>query len=278
MTLVMLVLASLIVAGFARRSMSIALDALNAREELARRWATISVQRALLPRCEQILTAMDEKPSGKRSAQVEIHRDVRFAFSLGDIAIDALVADEEAKLNVNALLKLSTAEQTARWMQQSSHGALAVALRPRPLGPNARAPTLRGWSQVFAFPSENNSDVAVSLQNATATSTLWGRGLLNIRRASPETIREACRAASCERSAADLMKLRDGEPSATVSVQLKKLALEETKQKALEGLLTNSSRTSSLWLSVTNEHRVWRHFYVRQVGADGADSTLTYLW
>jgi hypothetical protein len=96
---------------------------------------------------------------------------------------------------------------------QAAKERVSGALRPRSSGTNTRALSLRNWSQVFALPSEKISDVAVSLQNAMSTSTLWGRGLLNIRRASPETLREVCRAARCERVAADLIKLRDGEPA-----------------------------------------------------------------
>ena len=56
MVLVLIAIAAMILAGIARHSLGLALEASDARQSLQDRWATVSLERAVLGRVDKILT------------------------------------------------------------------------------------------------------------------------------------------------------------------------------------------------------------------------------
>src|SRR6185295_2157818 len=99
-TLALLVLSSTLLVTLARSSIARTLQARQSIEDLQRRWGQISTQRALLPHAESIL-ANQERLHQRAFATY------RASVQLGAQVFDLVLADEQARTNVNALLDLT---------------------------------------------------------------------------------------------------------------------------------------------------------------------------
>ena len=125
LTLFLLVIAAVAMVGVVRASMGRALAAVDAQRDLQRRWGTVSCARTLLPRAESILNAAEQR-TGRPAAAVDI------ALTLGGQPFALTVADEQAKLNVNALYESGKRPAVERAARDAAPG-LAVRLRPMPV-------------------------------------------------------------------------------------------------------------------------------------------------
>jgi hypothetical protein len=209
MTLLLLVLAATLLVGIGRASVRQAVRARVAADELQQRWGTGSCRAAVLPYAEGLLRTEEGRRKGPVPA---LRRQVR----LGSQTFTLVVADEQAKANVNALLVdlgRQNAEDALR-RNASGIGAMnALRLRPgaRPLPRpvvNAEARTdtqetssaagveqwISGYGQVFgdAGPAaliDWNARLAAPKGPAAAVSC-WGDGGINVRRA-PEALVKA---------------------------------------------------------------------------------------
>ena len=113
LTLLLVVLVAASLAGIARFSMLKAVEAQDATEALQRRWAILSAQCTLAPRVPLLLEAAQASTQGKPSNNA-FPAERRIVCRLADIEYELVVTDEQAKVNVNTLLRNSTPADTDR--------------------------------------------------------------------------------------------------------------------------------------------------------------------
>lgn len=204
-TLAVLVLAAGMMVGLGRAAGQHAARAREARDDLQRRWGAASCRAAVLPVAERLLLVEERRTGGPVPA-------LRAAVRLGGQRFELMVADEQAKADVNALLAdaggadVSAVENRVR-AALAGHGlANRVRLRPEHRPPTAAA---GGWGTATK-PSSAGRVIGGLGQILDAVPpdrwlrpppgggpapadllTCWGGGAVNVRRVSEPTLRLA---------------------------------------------------------------------------------------
>ena len=130
LTLFLVVIVGIALAGLARWSMLGAAETKDATEELQRRWAIASCQATFLPRAP-ILFERAERSGSTRKQNVAL-RELRISCRLADQDYDLVLTDEQAKLNVNHLLKQTNAADAQVLVKRLlSHSLQATGDAPR---------------------------------------------------------------------------------------------------------------------------------------------------
>lgn len=268
-------IAGLAMVGVARHSLRLATDSVKSESELQQRWGAISLQRTLLRSAPGIFADLDKRSLAAGNTG-PFPSTVRSEILLGGIKFDVLLADEQAKLNLNSAYHERgkiTAEQLARKLK--GVGGLRVRMLPevanasRGTGSAGRRKTaedqaddseirpppaaFRHWGQVFDL-THSPSGVAASqlVPAATARITCWGHGEVNIARAPDDVIEETCRAALGPGVARKLVKQYRENPMLNVQQIALQLEVNEREISALGQLVTTQSSTYSLWLNSTS--------------------------
>jgi hypothetical protein len=195
LTLGLLVLAATLMVSIGRASLRHAASAREAAEDLQRRWGVTSCRLAVLPAAEAVLLEQERRVR----RPVAVHRAT---VRLGEQTFELVLADEQAKANVNVLLDEADAarvEQRLRTALAGSGAGHLVRLRPvaaavigarLPAGATTSPATrpivpqlVTGYGQVYddAWPAK-------LMGPAGELVTFWGDGLLNLRRASPAAL------------------------------------------------------------------------------------------
>lgn len=263
LTLGLLVLVAMSLAGFARHSLATSLAAMRAAEELQRRWGLLSVRHVLLDRASEIIAAQvraeeANTPPWPKPATKEA------SFRLGALRFRVTIADEAAKLNVNTLVAREP-RQLAAILRRVNPSA--SRLRLQPITKEAMSARFHSWGQVFDLASatgeENPPNELVTLARSVSC---WGDGRLNLCRASDSAVRET---ASLVLSAADvgeLVTLRKTWGGASVESLLAELDLRRPQLAAVSRLLSRESHNYSLWVEIENGRRQWCFQYVDDGG------------
>ena len=281
MVLALLTVCALCLAGLARRSLDAGEQAATARTDLQRRWGIISCQRTYLPLARDLLEA--EANALPAQARVwPLPSSVSVEFVLGDLHFSVLLADEDAKANLNAIARGSPdGEKTvASLLEERIAGIEGLAVNTQSLstqsalsqsttGSSQPSAIFRSWGQVFE-PTNAGSpgELAARLRDATREITLWGSGRLNIQRASDGAIRLVCGNQIAPDFLARLISRRH-EPGITgLAALLDELALRQSDRSTLERLLTDRSSRYSVWILVQSPQRSWATLTI----ADGSTS------
>lgn len=253
--LVLVALAGAAMANMARRSMSRALEAEAAVDEVQRRWAVASCRRALLGRVEFVLDGAAER---------------RLTCQLAGTRYELVFTDEQAKVNVNRLLEDSGRGAAQRFVRQIADAgrrggreAVNVALRPMRLrrGPDPTdQPILKviGYGQVFdgAKAADLRGDELGT--GLSARVTCWGNGKVNIHRAPAEVIALACDGALGRDITSQLLEARRRRPSDRLSGLLASMdALDDKAKVAVQERLTDESTCHGLWMTAHGRRRAW---------------------
>src|SRR5688500_4301510 len=261
-TLGLLVLAATLLVSIGRASLRRAAAAREAAEDLQRRWGVTSCRLAVMPAVESVLVDQERK----LRRPVAVHRT---SLTLGGQRFDLVLADEQAKANLNVLLDESDVPRVETRLREVTRlrKALAVGgvghllrLRPDPSAvPPQRTSTtspatrpivpqrVTGFGQIF------DGAAPEALAGPSELVTCWGSGLLNVRRASPAAIRLATPLSGIE--IAGLLRAREAPPAGGL--------VKSTGIKPRPGLhLTESSSCHSLWIVARTGRREWRHFTV----------------
>jgi hypothetical protein len=279
MVLVVLAVAGSLLGLSARRTGEKVLEAGVAERDLQRRWAIRTLEAGCLPRAEAILRR--HKPEDG-----PVPASVWTTLDLGGVALDVVVSDEQAKVNVNRL----AAERDGRALiragiRRLSDGRwpLQIILRPVVQETGAiRSPPLRYASLEQVFASASADDLLGAEAGRRGPSqrvTCWGNGKVHVRRADRTVLREALGSALSEHQLARLIALREEMPEAGLETLLAELELEDKVQAAVRDRLTESSACHSVWLVVRGRTRRWYRLVVDQ-GGDAANDAgrWTFLW
>jgi hypothetical protein len=274
MVLALLTLCALCLAGLARRSLVAGEQAAQSASDLQRRWGVLSCLHTILPQANELLeTAAAKLPA---PAQVwPLPASVSIEFDLGELHFSVLVADEDAKANLNTICRNDAdgPHAVAALVEELAAGGdgLAVHVEAAAGGgdANRRTEIFRGWGQVFE-PSQTAcpGEYAAKLRDTTRDMTCWGSGRLNVVRASDESLRLVCRNKISPDLLAKLLARRHDPGLTGLDSLLDEMALGTTDRVTLQRLLTDRSSRYSVWILVRSPQRTWATLAL----ADGSSS------
>ncbi len=267
MTLLLLAVAGIALAGASRTSLDKALRAKEAQRTLQRRWGILSCHAAFLARAEDLLNQAQEQ-SGEPVSRVRVR------LTLGQQEFEVVVADEQAKMNANWLYEQRGRERTetsVRKLAGLSGDGIRVRLTPTPQpepqegqSPEQQLPALGSFAQIFpsATPTQLIGTPHRPEAAASAYVTLWGSGKLNFRRATRPVLKQVCQGLLIDNQIEDLISTRRDTPDLSLNEALNQLALTKEKKDQLEPLLTDQSGCHSLWITVHDGYRSWHRLDV----------------
>jgi hypothetical protein len=288
--LAVLVLMVTALASLSSLSLDRALAAGDAKIRLQQRLGAASIERALLPRAATIFQRLDETAAENGPARSGAPRQLRGAFTMGGVTFDVLLADEDAKLNLNRVYHRTGLERTAAIVTELVGPAAARAVRlqaqtpPQPQafeeGDAAEAeagdlPALprafRSWGQVFDLARlRATTGSQAALPAATGQLTCWGSGALNVRRASDAALRAAAGCVLSRAGAGRLLRRYRDNPTLSLELLIEREAKTEIERRGLRKLLGETSNHFSLWLDASAiGRRSRRVFSVMRQTEDG---------
>ena len=281
MTLLVLAIAAAATASVCRMSLAKALRAGRAEEGLQQRWGALSCRTVLLPRAEQALAT---SPS---PAAVEVRRDLR----LGRVEFTLVFGDEQAKANVNEIFRRggrAEAERAARELVAAAGASARIDLSPRPGATAADGNNTADQEPAFASLAQLFGDTPPaellarrgSGDSLSALVTVWGDGLLNVRRARPAAMQQACRPHLNAAQVQKLLAARDAKPADEFDLdeELERAKVSQSRRDALDDRLDVDSTCHSLWvISRGAAGRTWYDLTVSGPEGDESD-VVTFRW
>ena len=263
LTLGLIALVAMSLAGLARYSLDLASNTQDAAEELQRRWGILSTRHIFLGQAAEILDAQVRTtesgiPPWPKPASVAT------SFNLGSQKFTVIISDEDAKVNLNTIHRHSP-EQLLSAVRRLGQDAGGLNVRPT-ADKTARA-AFNSWGQVFDLARvPPDRDVTKMLGSARRNMTCWSSGRLNLRRASDSAIHEVASLALSSKDASELVSLRKTWSGQSVDDLLSQLELTRNKQSLASRLFSVESRAYSLWVEIDNGQRKWTFEYVDDGG------------
>jgi hypothetical protein len=229
-------------------TMTQASRAAQAQDDLQRRWGTFTVRTAILRRAEGLLSPQ------------AISR--RMTIPLTTQSFEILIADEQAKLNVNAL---RSPQRDITELIRGMNRTDAIRLSPR-----RGMPAFEAFAQIF--PEASPADLVILTQSLTC----FGNGELNMKRCSLDSLQARC---------ADVLDInqirklfgfsREGQ---TAGQALDGLALSREKRDRVDATVTDQSTCHSVWIVAHTATRSWYYFAVRDQTQDEGHQLITQEW
>ena len=276
MTLVLLALVGVVLTGVSRASLSRALMAEDAAFSLQRRWGEISCRAAFLSRAEWILSRTEdteEQPTPSTS----------LSLTLGSQLFKLILVDEQAKININTLLKRHGRQKTEdmiRSMTRGSGDEVKIHFNPH-TGTTIKDPTYRllpvgSVGQVFSI-----ADISQFIGDADQPSVLqdltcWGNGQVNFKRASTEVVKYACTGLLSLLQIKSLTDIRDGHRDIALVDALRELALSESQLDKLTDVLSDTSQCHSIWIVSDNREKRGYSLTVSDSASEDGVRTFTF--
>ncbi|MCO8121763.1 type II secretion system protein GspK [Stieleria sp. TO1_6] len=286
--LAVLVLMVTVLATLSKLSLRRGLAAADAQLRLQQRWGADSIEAALLPRAAKLFDRLQQQADQQRTETglaVPFPGPLRDVITIGGVTFDIVIADEDAKLNLNRVYHSGGQQQTLTAINDlvgptaSRAVRLVPAVRPLQQSPPVESDesseeiprALRSWGEVFdlvALREIVGDDAA--LPNVTDQITCWGGGALNIRRASDQAIQTAAATVLSDAGARRLVsRYRDGAPM-NAAILIQQEADSETQRSRLRRMLAETSTHFSLWIDAsTTGRRSGRTFSVMRLTDDG---------
>jgi hypothetical protein len=251
LTLVLVVIAGLALAGASRMSLQHAVESQARARELQRRWGMLSAQAVLLPNSEQILVACEVQA---RQPMASCRQGLR----LGDQDFDFVFADEQAKASASAMVQRLGKDQTRQVLSELVPG-MPIDLRDSPAS----------FGQVFdqLLPKD-------LLEQTSGTITCWGPGTINYLRAPEAVLSKVCSPPLSLTQVHQLVALRQQWPPVALSAALDQLNLDGDVRGKAQALLTDASTCHSLWIVCRDDRRSWYRLAV----SEGKDQMSCFEW
>ena len=254
----------------ARVSLRRSLEAADSQRSLQQRWGSYSLRRALLPQAPAMFEMRERAyfdAIAKRNSPMEpppVHR--RALLTLGNTTFDIVLADEDAKVNLNSLYHHVGERGVSDAIESvAGYDALAWAdLQPviDPIDPvdlessDVEEPldwrAFRSWGEVFYLAASPNRRSNQAVVDVTTDITCWGGGALNIRRASDQAILAVSRGVVQDGTARRLVLRHRRNPTASVEGLLTNEIKDPQKRRRLRSLFTTQSAHYSVWIHASN--------------------------
>lgn len=288
MTVMLIAVAGLFLAGIARQSLLMAVKARESQENLQRRWGTFSCRQAILLRAEQVLRQQGFQNHTGPSVGVG---SVSAQLVMGGMQFDVLLADESAKVNLNTIFRWQGKEDVSRLVRKKVHsyGTLPLRLCPYRNGSNTMGyPAFDSWGQVFALNClENSIPIAETLAESTGELTCWGDGKLNLEYAPDEAVKCIGRLAVGDSTIRRLLDMRQRcLARMTIADRRKRwvtelfdgLSLRQGERQQLEQLMTDRSTCHSLWITIRTNERSWYNLCIADSAREMKSKCRSYCW
>jgi hypothetical protein len=287
LTLAVLMLAATALVSSGRLAVRHASRAREAERELQRRAGTTSCRGAILPQAERILEGQEVQ----RKSPLSRHRT---AVRLGEFTFDLILADEQAKANVNALLERVAPDAVENRLRQALAGSgLLGAIELRPQRVEDRT-IVTGLGQIF-----DDLDPQALLEPRWGGPapldwlTCWGSGAINVRRSSEQSLKLALAPPWTPLDVSRLIEARQEMFGSAGSIRAKRLAPapNATPRDPLAQLLQNAqirtgpagltlrSRCHSLWIITRDGRREWYDLAVEDASSErDGPRVITFSW
>jgi hypothetical protein len=306
MVLALLVLAATLLVAVSRAAGRSALVARSAEDDLQHRWGVVSCRKAVLPYIETILTSLEQE---RRRPVARFDMAVR----LGSYTFDLILADEQAKANVNAMLEEADATRAETRIRQGLSGSgLGNRIRLRPTvgeavvavratattAPTTRptrsaaAPAVASWGQVFddVPPGQLLRPIPGGRLAPVDLLTSWGGGAMNVRRASDAALTLAAGRSLTGAQIGRLIDARDKlwekrtgdrgfdeSPAEKLKALITKTIGESLRNKGNLGLIEGST-CHSLWVITRSGRRDWYDAFVSEESEPQRPVVWTFSW
>jgi hypothetical protein len=280
MTLALLVIAALAQAGLARRSLHAALAANEAQSELQRHWAAASCRDFMLQQAETIFIQMEEAGEQRRP-RWPTPRHINASLKLGEFDIQLVLADEDAKTNLNALQAKKPTDVHLALIQHARSGLTPELRLDMSREGKLRKRWFATWGQVFPIASTLAlPDGWERLVQVSQEITCWGDGKPNIRRASDQTVETIATTAIGGAAARKLLEARRAvDDDLLLADLLGTLDLRRADQLKLRGVLSDRSSCYSLSMALGEGRRRWYHLWVQgDRAASGGANVQSFSW
>ena len=283
MALMVLVVAGVMLAAMARQSCREALLAGAAQEQLQARWGSRGLEAAILPQANDIfLSQLDS--GGPISTRIDAR------FDLGGMTFQAVLSDEQAKLDANTIYRVQGPQgliATVGALQADAANPLKIALTPTPpiaSRPSSTRPALEqveftSLQQIFRFdhprqllaPADKGGGIAGRL-------TCWTMGKVNLARADALVLKTQLAGVLTAEQVDQMLQYRHDHPDVKLADVVTELELSGAKAQDLQNLLTEESASYSLWVVAHTPTRDYYRFYIYASHEDGGRELLSYAW
>jgi len=271
MMLMLLAIAAVALASVGRSSMGLAVDALRARQDLQRRWGSISTRHATLQLAPILLDQASGISDPLASLQVQI--------TLSGLTYTLTVSDEQAKANVNKMLFYQGRETTRTFIRRQCDG--------QPWADEITLPTNKSQSpgELINVPSENRRNV-ISFNHflpgfdprhlanpqdfSLDTLTCWGDGRINLTRASDDLVQDVLKPLL---TTSEIARIRESLASSADSPLIDSLnnaGISEKDRSIILRRLAQDSSCYSVWTAVDNGKRSWHELAVIELQPDSS--------
>ncbi|QDT08814.1 hypothetical protein [Planctomycetes bacterium K23_9] len=258
---------------------------------LQQRWGMLTCQRAVLPAGQGAFLGSDFVAKQSAKLRQKYRHQIADQVELGGQKFDLLLADEDAKANLNAIYDLGGTSACEKAMRDTIDlgDSRSIQLRPqrRSLGefdaavsragssrlgnqqsgsdqgdddeaadeiePGFLPPAFRSWGDVLDFDAviQNAGDVR-QIAKTTQNVTLWGTGRLNVWRASDDAIIAVCREVVQDGLARRIQQRVRTAPLSQIDLVLRQTVTNEEDRRKVSELLADSSQCASLWVEAND--------------------------
>lgn len=248
MTLVILALATGAMARFASRSLSVVRQGAAAERALQDRWLLATCRLAILDRGEELLDRIEQEQATLGYGW-PYPAELSMRLTLGGRDVELTLADEDAKLNLNWLHRTRPEQVSTILAQSAVYGGVPIRLQPTAAKPRERKDVFTSWGQVIDLVRvSQNQLLSTEISPITEAFSCWGRGKINIRRASDQTLRLALDGILTPHEVEQLLELRRGYLGEYGEL-LEPLELSRRKQILLRPLFATESSTFTMWMN-----------------------------
>ena len=251
---VMIAVASLMLARLANTSLRVASVAVEEERDLRSRWAVTSLRRFALDAAPSLLAGPPRDHSHGERAEPVFWRDVQLA----GLRWRVIVSDESAKLSLPHLAARYDTEIVKRRMDD----LLGGRVRPKPDFSGREQYDLTRWEHWIENGAFGHSVSAREVAVATQRLTLWGDGRLNVCRSEEQTVDILWRQLFARAAPRRLHKVRLQTPPPTTDELIAKLGLRESQAAMARKWITTESDCRSVWLFCHSDRRVSSTFFV----------------
>jgi len=271
------------------RSLDAAASATHAEHACQRRWASATLRMSLLPNAQRLL----QSEAGTQASR-------RITVKLGGLRAEAILSDEQAKVNLNEMIKLVGSEDAMELIRQAAtEDRVAIAhnaqLPTVDMSENAHPHTappqpITDWRQLFPEMGSQELLATIGQGGIADRFTLWGSGKLNVQATSRASLLAFAGHVLEEREIDETLRLRSDDPNRHPYRLLRAVGISGDDADELEDSMTNRSQCHSLLLRISGsgpsnrELTIWQRDALRPDGCDAAtrrwvrSSTQRWVW
>ncbi|MEM9942044.1 MAG: hypothetical protein AAF939_10675 [Planctomycetota bacterium] len=248
-TLIAIATVTVLTAGLARHSLSLAMSANFHQESLQQKWGSASCERFALTHAIKLL----RQPSSENPGEFVPVKSASNVIKLGNMIFEIRLDDESAKMNTNFVLTHGGPTVLKSMIRKRVTPETQSPIRLRPLdSQNRRLITesgLESWKQVFLLTPQANMNQEI--KKLAQDLTHWGTKL-NLVTAPNELAIQMLQSAIGPIKAKRLMRKHERDPSQSIDELLDGLSLREDQQSLLQNTLAKRSQCQSVWISCFN--------------------------